>query len=53
MKGIKYFLQGGDRRRGPCFGAPDTNPTLSEPSKKNQEFANKLVDELRAGKLTP
>ncbi len=53
LEGIKYFLQGGDRRRGPCFGAPDTNPTFPEPSKENREFADKLVDELRAGKLTP
>jgi Fe-S oxidoreductase len=55
MKGIKYFLEGGDRRRGPCFGAPDVNPGFpsvsEEEAKKNAEFANSLVDELRAKPL--
>jgi hypothetical protein len=43
-----------DCRRGPCFGALDSNPVsrLSEEERKrNAEFADNLVDELRATKL--
>jgi len=38
----KSALRG--KRRGPCFGAPDTNPSSPNPTKEGEEAAMRLLE---------
>lgn len=54
IEGIKSMLRAGANRRGPCFGAPDTNPTSPssevvspEEQKERDEAARRLLEEFK------